>query len=271
MLFLTLVIVELLRFAIPMSNPISGVVVVSSWAVFAGFCVSRALTLPIKNVRLMGNELCRGKKLVQISDVHIGTRKPAYLQRVVKKIKSINPDAVLITGDLVDAKKVSTDDLACLSKLSAPTLFCTGNHERYEHCEQIVQWLRDHDVQVLRNESYVSNPFQFIGIEDSESPHTVQEELGKMHQEAELFKILLHHKPMGVDAAASWGIDLMVSGHTHHGQIFPFGWIVKTEFDPYRGTHKIGSMTLHISAGTGTTGPLLRLGSRNEITEFVFT
>ena len=70
--------------------------------------------------------------------------------------------------------------------------------------------------------------------------------------------------------AAAWGFDLMLVGHTHRGQIFPFQLIVKRFFALTHGTHRFDQMTLHISTGTGTWGPILRLGSHNEITRIVF-
>ena len=62
----------------------------------------------------------------------------------------------------------------------------------------------------------------------------------------------------------------MLVGHTHKGQIFPFQLVVKRFFQLTHGTHRFDEMTLHISSGTGTWGPIMRLGSSNEITHLVF-
>jgi len=78
--------------------------------------------------------------------------------------------------------------------------------------------------------------------------------------------ILLHHIPEGVDYAKSTGIDLMLTGHTHNGQIVPFNLLVKMIFSRSEGLYDVDGMKLYVSPGTGTWGPPMRLGSMNEIT-----
>ena len=112
--------------------------------------------------------------LVQISDVHIGSRRAGFLRRIAKRIRAQNPTAVLITGDLIDAPNVSRQDLAPLGDLGAPTYFCIGNHERYEDLDDILDRLAALGIRVLRNESVDAPPFQFIGIDDADAHDTVR-------------------------------------------------------------------------------------------------
>lgn len=269
-LFVVVLTMELVRLWAQMNNPLTATITLAAWSVLAITSFYGALRIPVHRVSIPHKHGTLGKSLVQISDVHLGTRRPRFLRRIVEKISRLNPDAVLITGDLVDATSVDSKVLSPLAELKSPVFYCTGNHERQEHCEDIVRWLREHRVTVLRNQSVDFDSFQFIGLEDQDSPDEVSNALSVLTPKAGSYRVLLRHKPEGIERATSWGVDLMLSGHTHHGQIFPFGMLVKRSYNPYRGQHQFGQMTLYISPGTGTTGPLLRLGTRNEITHFQF-
>jgi len=79
------------------------------------------------------------------------------------------------------------------------------------------------------------------------------------------FRILLYHRPDGAEDAALWGAHLMLCGHTHNGQIVPFNYVVRRVFPRIQGRYDVDGMQLYVSPGTGTWGPVLRLGSRSEI------
>ena len=244
-----------------------------------GFCVGtliglyavfNAQTLTIRKIDLKGASNLIGTSLVQLTDVHIGSRRPSYLKRVVKEVKALHPDYVAITGDLVDSRTVSAADLEPLREIDSVKFFTIGNHERYEDCDEIVRWMRDLGFIVLRNETFVHKNIQFIGIDDTESVQTFRAELDQIKILDSLYHVLLFHRPIEYDYVSKKGIDLMVTGHTHHGQVFPFNLMVRRLFRYTRGTHEIGDLTLHVSTGTGTWGPILRMGSNNEVTHFVF-
>ncbi|MED5227799.1 MAG: metallophosphoesterase, partial [Pseudomonadota bacterium] len=121
-------------------------------------------------------------------------------------------------------------------------------------------------VRVLRNNSVLADGLQLIGIDDADDVHQVGRELANITLDPQCFKVLLYHRPSGWDSAVKAGIDLTLSGHTHNGQIFPFNWLVKQQFKLITGLHRSGQCQLYVSPGTGTWGPVMRLGSRNEIT-----
>jgi hypothetical protein len=77
--------------------------------------------------------------------------------------------------------------------------------------------------------------------------------------------ILLSHTPWQIEKAANAGVDLMLSGHTHGGQIWPFDYIARSRYQFFEGWHQIKSMNLIISRGTGTWGPRMRLWCPSEI------
>ncbi len=96
----------------------------------------------------------------------------------------------------------------------------------------------------------------------------VKRQLDLLDINQQAFVLLLYHRPKGLEAAAAAGVDLMLSGHTHNGQIVPFNLIVKRVFDRIKGMYHLNQTRLYVSQGTGTWGPVMRVGTRSEITLF---
>jgi predicted MPP superfamily phosphohydrolase len=94
---------------------------------------------------------------------------------------------------------------------------------------------------------------------------TIQEELPKITRDNSKPSILVHHSPVGMRYIAEGNIDVMLSGHTHGGQLFPVTILVKYFFPLYAGEYHIGKTTLLVSQGAGTFGSPMRLGTRNEV------
>lgn len=92
--------------------------------------------------------------------------------------------------------------------------------------------------------------------------------LPALPQDPSRYQVLLYHRPDGLEAAAAANIDLMLCGHTHNGQIVPFNFLVRRVFPRIVGLHDLGGTRLYVSPGTGTWGPVMRLGTRSEITVF---
>ena len=120
-------------------------------------------------------------------------------------------------------------------------------------------------MRVLRNESLEVGPFQLVGIDDAEPKTQVGRMLPYLPALPDRYRILLYHRPDGARDAADWGAHLMLCGHTHNGQIVPFNYIVRRVFPRICGLYRIDGLHLYVSQGTGTWGPILRLGSRCEI------
>ena len=190
-----------------------------------------------------------------------GSKTPGELALLVE-------GTTLITGDLIDMHGIGEADLAPLGEIESPALFCIGNHERYVDLEDICARLQNLGVEVLRNRTVSKNDIQFIGIDDSERKDQVARQLANFETSSDAYRVLLYHRPDGADAAATWGADLMLTGHTHRGQIFPFNLLVKRVFPQLYQSYEVEDMTLYVSPGTGTWGPVMRLGSKCEITAF---
>ena len=257
---------ELVLWFSPMAPPqvAWGVVLLSLLA--AAWGVWRAWRPDVETVRLQFENLHRPLRVVQISDVHIGSRTRFFLRQVMQRVGDLEPDFLCITGDFIDQVGVGLDVLKPLGEFDKPIYFCTGNHERYEDLEDIIERLESLGVVVLRNRAIRAHDIQIVGIEDHDHRDQVKRALPFIELEREPFTLLLYHRPQGLEAAHRHGVDLKLSGHTHNGQIVPFNLAVQRVFEYTRGLYEFKGTYLYVNEGTGTWGPTMRLGSRSEIT-----
>ena len=228
----------------------------------------QALTPVVKTVRLSSTKLRETLRFVQLSDVHIGSRSSRFLEKVMTRVNQLDAAFLCITGDFIDASGIEEIELESLRSFPGSVYFSIGNHEKYEDLENIVERLSHLGVNVLRNRTVTEQGIQFIGIDDMDDAMQVGRQLANIAVESEPYVILLYHRPRGLEAAAKAGVDLMLSGHTHNGQILPFNFLVKRVFERIHGLYQIGQTSLYVSAGTGTWGPIMRVGTRSEITLF---
>lgn len=232
------------------------------------FSMANAYSPSVVKVELSSRKLTSPLRFVQITDVHIGSRSTSFLARVIDKVNTLDADFLCITGDFIDARGISEEALAPLRTCTMPIYFSIGNHERYEDLDDILLRLERLGVMVLRSQTVTRGQVQLIGIDDSERPSQVEQELAGVDVDQHRFVLLLYHRPRGLLAAAAAGVDLMISGHTHNGQIVPFNLVVGRVFEQTIGLFTEGLTQLYVSPGTGTWGPVMRLGSRGEITLF---
>lgn len=237
-------------------------------AVLLVYSVINAFSPSVVKVPLSSRKLAAPLRFAQITDVHIGSRSSEFLARVMQQVNSLDAQFLCITGDFIDAPGITEEQLSPLRSCPVPIYFCIGNHERYEDLDEILQRLARLGVTVLRTATAVQGPVQLIGIDDSENPAQVERELAKLDIDTDRFVLLLYHRPRGLAAAARAGVDLMISGHTHNGQIVPFNLVVGRVFEQVVGLFREGQTQLYVSPGTGTWGPIMRLGSRGEVTLF---
>jgi predicted MPP superfamily phosphohydrolase len=227
------------------------------------------LTVKIRNLPAAW----RGKKVVQLSDVHLGHILGApFLERIVEETNAQSPSMVFITGDLFDGADGRLDELVGpLNGLKAPlgTYYVTGNHETYLGVERAYAALKNTPVRILRDEMVVVDGLQIVGLSYPErgSSKDVGEVIKKLPGfDPRLPSILLYHSPTQVQQAKAAGIDLQLSGHTHQGQIFPIQFISRLIYGKYyNGLHTDGDYTIYTSSGAGTWGPTMRTGNHPEI------
>lgn len=212
-----------------------------------------------------------------VSDIHLGTLiGPKQTRGIVEKINAMHPDLILLGGDIVDedlGPVIRSNLGASLEKLRAPmgVLGITGNHEYIGGVDEAVQYLESHGVSMIRDHSLcVEDKFYVVGREDRDMPRfsgghrkSVDEVLSGVDSIKPI--ILLDHQPFELDEKQAAGVDLTLSGHTHHGQIWPLNYITKSIFEVSWGYKQKGNMHVYVSSGAGGWGPRVRLGNRPEI------
>ena len=243
-----------------------GVAVLMAWLMLGVIGVIAATRIAERFLTFDHDLLDRSYKLVQLSDVHVGSRSAGFLHRAVEQALSHQPDALLLTGDLIDASAVGKEDLNALGKVPCPVYVTLGNHERYIDLDAVIAILESQGVHLLRSQAMTQGRLQIVGIDDADDPDHVGNHLPGIALSDEHYRILLYHRPDGWRSARQAGIDLMLAGHTHGGQIWPFNYVVKQRFEHLIGLFSRDDRHLYVSPGTGCWGPIMRLGTRSEIT-----
>ncbi len=222
----------------------------------------------------------QGYTLVQISDLHVGpTIKRRFVQRVVDQANALQPDLIVVTGDLVDGQVEDlAEHIAPLRGLHARdgVYAVTGNHDYYSGAQQWVPHFRQLGLHMLMNEHVVitrgAAALVLGGVTDYEAHNFFADQRSNPHQallgapaEAAA-RVLLAHQPRSADAAQAAGFDLQLSGHTHGGQFWPWSVVVPLQQPYTAGLVRHGSLWVYTSRGTGYWGPPKRLGAPSEIT-----
>jgi predicted MPP superfamily phosphohydrolase len=218
-----------------------------------------------------------GLEIAVLSDLHIGRLLDGqWLSARIEQVKALQPDMVIMLGDLFegDSQSERQDSMINMLRGLAPRYgvwAVTGNHESHGGRDASVRFLEDGGVHVLRNEWNEIRPGLAIGgVDDGghqESTGTSADRIKQMlaakpPADATVF---LCHRPQMISEAASAGIGLMLSGHTHGGQIWPFSYLVSLMNPLLAGRYDVNGMPVIVSRGTGTWGPRMRLWSPGEI------
>jgi hypothetical protein len=235
----------------------------------------------IKEVEIKIKGLKKELNLVQISDVHIGkSLGKEFMDLIVKDINTLDADIVVITGDLVDLHVDEIEDkLDSLKEIKSRygVYFVSGNHEYFHGVEAICEHLKSLHVKVLTNESLViNNQINLVGITDlmGRRMGILEPDLQKalLHVDTDLPTILLAHQPKITKELKDEKIDLILSGHTHAGQIFPFGLLVLLDQPYLSGLYQHSKKTqIFVSSGTGYWGPPIRVMAPSEIVNMRLT
>jgi uncharacterized protein len=256
---------------------------VRGWAVVVALVLSsigfvqafRAPVVRSYEVRLAGLPRERdGLVLIEISDLHLGTLIGGnWLSGLTDRVNAMRPDIVCVVGDLVDGNVGRVQALRpVLQELRAPlgVWAVTGNHEYYAGLDRSLRLFEEAGFSVLRDAwAEVVPGLVLAGVDDLTAraqfgveDRTVEKALTNRPPGA---TILLSHSPWEVEVAARAGVGLMLCGHTHNGQIWPFTYLVGLRYPLTGGRYQTGGMEVIVCRGTGTWGPRIRLWRPSEI------
>ena len=234
---------------------------------------TRALEMTLHKEANGGNPL----RIVMASDIHLGTIiGQGRFDRIVATINALEPDLVLFPGDLVDEdltpvirQNLGESLRAVRAKLGV--FAATGNHEYIGGVEEACAYLQEHGITVLRDSLVrLENGLQIIGRED----RSIRQFTGKERKSLEELMrtadrnapiILMDHQPIGLDEAERNGVDIQLSGHTHHGQLWPFNHVTEAIYELSWGYLQREETHFIVSTGVGTWGPPVRTGNRPEV------
>ncbi len=214
-------------------------------------------------------------RIVGLSDIHLGLLiDKSRFNKYVDKVNALNPDIILIAGDLIDN---STHSLKAehleeeINQLQAPLgiYMCLGNHERISGTDNSLDFLRKTKIHLLIDSvAQVDSSFWIIGRNDRSagSRKPLKKLVAETAQSQPIF--LLDHQPYHLADAEEAGADFQFSGHTHNGQLWPFNYIVSKIYEVGHGYKQKGNLHVYVSSGLALWGPLFRIGTESEIVVF---
>lgn len=293
-LFLSIVVIDLFRlvnhfinFAPKLFNnnanqfkQLIGIIVlgVTLIVVIAGHINTRIINVKELSIKLPKNGgKIRNLKAAVFSDIHLGTIiGRGHLQKIVKILEEKKPDIILIPGDIIDEDikpvlKYNIGEVLLKFNARYGVYAVTGNHEYIGGIKNAKKYLEEHNIKLLNDEyRLIDSSFYLIGREDRSISQFTG---GKRKNLDEIIKgidkskpmILMDHQPFNLEQAELAGIDIQLSGHTHHGQLWPFNFITNAVYELSWGYLQKGNTHYYVSCGIGGWGPPVRTGSRPEL------
>ena len=217
-----------------------------------------------------------GVKIVQISDLHLGRLITTdRLRGIAAQVNRLAPDLIVFTGDFTEN---GAGDMAgiCSAVRSMNSKYgkaaVLGNHDLFGGGDNAAAFYSGCGVKMLRSEKYEpAAGLQVAGVDDLRRARGTGARLEQLVSALDpaLPVIFLSHQPQGFDAVMKAGSGLVLSGHTHEGQIFPFGLMEKPLFEYFYGLYKAGAFTVYVTSGAGTWGPPMRLFTVSELPLFI--
>lgn len=213
-------------------------------------------------------------KIIHLSDLHINKMMPLkFLKNLVEKINDQNADLVLLGGDILQTKaRRVKEHLALFATLQAPCYFVSGNHDLWYGVQELENILTAHGIKSLENKKELivlkNQTLQLVGLSDRYSrfygiKRPIDEILGSL--DSSLPTILLIHQPKDINLLRDERVDLVLAGHTHGGQIYPFHILTRVVQPYMSGLYQVKGRTLFVNRGVGYWGVPIRYKADSEV------
>lgn len=244
-------------------------VIISLYGLYEG------LVTHVKKVKVIIPEVSKNIKICHLSDIHTGAiYKRKFVQKIVNKIKNMKPDFVVITGDLFDGTcKVGMDWLSPFDQLDVPIFYVTGNHEHYYGCTNALKLIEKTKIKhVLRNEpitfeNLIIYGHDFQGNEDVDCTDFF-DFCKRIPRKENFVNVVLQHIPsISCEFLGKTNVDLVLSGHTHGGPIFPINIFIHMSNSCSKGLYEKNGHYVYVSNGVGTCLTPMRVTAKSVIAE----
>jgi uncharacterized protein len=221
-----------------------------------------------------------GVRIAQLSDIHVGNMTPAsHVRAAVEAANRAKPDLVLLTGDYVCWRRSEAELVGQqLRGLEAKRVLAVlGNHDYFTWGSGVARALASCGYEVLKNQTTISEingaPLALVGVDD---PVTRHDDFDAAFKGSNGYtKIVLCHAPDAGPMLAERGADLVLSGHTHGGQIYFKGitdrLMRRIGLNYRRGMFQFADTTLYVTPGVGFSGIPRRIGEGTEAEVAVLT
>lgn len=214
-----------------------------------------------------------GTKVVAVSDTHLGAiLGRQWMDDRITQIQALQPDLLVFIGDIFEGHGALPNPIPALNHMRVPLgkWYVNGNHESHHSSETGLKVLEEAGFRRLENQwAEAAQGLILSGVDDLTNHKRRNFDADPLAlalaNRPEGATILLSHTPWQIERAAQAGVELMLSGHTHGGQIWPFGYFVQKFYPFIAGRYNINGMTLLVGRGAGTWGPRMRLWRRSEI------
>ena len=236
---------------------IPSLIMIAISLLYIGFGIYKGTTIKVTPLSISNNLIKKDLKIIFISDFHVESiHNRGFIQRIVNHIKTIQPDVVLLGGDLMNtAKEDYVDAFLPFNQLQMPIYAILGNHDHMGNSGAITQLFEKTKIIPLKNQSIEIDGLQIVGIEDKSVrgnktlPEILKESSIANNGE---YTILLSHQPQNLAKLADYPINLELAGHTHNGQFFPMNRIIRPLNDYAYGAYHLKDRMAFVSQGIGS-------------------
>ena len=221
-------------------------------------------------ITLKSKHITNKKRIVHLTDLHLGTTyQRSFVAHLIEQIRQLQPDVVVITGDLPDGLiNIKSEWLSPFDELTVPVLYVTGNHEHIHGRDVLIQAVNTTNMIHIECGVKEIEGINFIGIDYGYDLKNTLNQLAPRFRNTEKVNVLLHHIPcVNVDELEEFDVFLLLSGHTHGGQVFPFHIVAYLANKCFNGLYKStnGKSYCYVSAGVGAAVVPMRVGVRSVI------